>query len=330
MSKNITKILALTVLLTSSFTSTALAWGPERITYTNEQPADYATFNSITNNAGVGDERNFVRVKEIGSGENFRDEVEVTPGKEYEVYIYYHNNAASDTNETGYGIATDTRVFSSYPTTLNVGERGMVSSIITWSYINPTDDSVNIGKVWDEAYLTTKTNGVVLKFKASSAVIHNGGPTNGSILPTTLFREKGTPIGYEKLEGILKGCAEYSGHITYTLVAEKNEDCATNPDLPECKNCDTNPDLPECQKKDCTTNPEMEGCQELPNTGPVEIIMAIIIIAGIGGGGYYLYRTKRTLKTAENVAKGEEPKDAKEAEIVDSSQKPDNMVKQSE
>ncbi len=50
----------------------------------------------------------------------------------------------------------------------------------------------------------------------------------------------------------------------------------------------------------------MEGCKELPNTGPLEIVMAIIIIAGIGGGGYYLYRTKRTLKTAENVAKGEE------------------------
>lgn len=81
--------------------------------------------------------------------------------------------------------------------------------------------------------------------------------------------------------------------------------------------------------KDCTTNPEMEGCQELPNTGPVEIIMAIIIIAGIGGGGYYLYRTKRTLKTAENVAKGEELKGAKEIKEA-SSQKPDNMVKQLE
>ena len=72
-----------------------------------------------------------------------------------------------------------------------------------------------------------------------------------------------------------------------------------------CEDCTTNPDLPECKEKNCITNPEMEGCQELPNTGPLEIVMAIIIIAGIGGGGYYLYRTKRTLKTAENVVKGE-------------------------
>ena len=31
----------------------------------------------------------------------------------------------------------------------------------------------------------------------------------------------------------------------------------------------------------------------------------IVIIIGIGGGGYYLYRTKKTLKTAESVARGE-------------------------
>ena len=48
----------------------------------------------------------------------------------------------------------------------------------------------------------------------------------------------------------------------------------------------------------------MKGCQEIPNTGPLEIVMAAVIIAGIGGGGYYLYRTKKTLKTVETAAKG--------------------------
>ena len=314
-----TKIFAATLLLASSFVGSASAWGPERTIYTNETPADYATFNSINNNAAVGDERNFVRVGEVGSSAPYTDEIEIVPGKEYEVYIYYHNNAGTDTNSTGYGMATNTRVSSGYPTTLNSGDRGMVSGIITWSYVNPADDSVNEGKVWDEAYLTTKTDGVTLKFKASSAVIHNSGAANGSILPTALFSEEGTPIGFNKLEGTVPGCAEYSGHITYTLVAEKNEDCTTNPDLPECKDCTTNPDLPECQKPDCTTNPEapecqktcatnpeMEGCQEIPSTGPLEIVLAIIIIAGIGGGGYYFYRTRKALKKVEDNVKGEE------------------------
>ena len=433
----------------------ASAWGPERTTYTNEHPASYATFNSITDNVAVGDERNFVRVRELGTDETYKDEVEVTPGKEYEVYIYYHNNAGSNTNASGYGMATNTRVSSAYPTILNTNERGMISGIVTWSYVTPENpNNAQNGKVWDEAYLTTKTNGTVLRYKTGTAVIHNAGSANGSVLPTTLFTKDGTPIGFNKLTGTLPGCAEYSGHITYTLIAEKTDStleklvsldgenwaeevtakpgdyvtyrvkfnntgntnltnvifkdnhdeglslrsgstkvfdvnnvdgkviddiidlsgyntgdsapgaliqviyqariednqalcnkslnntiavsynsdgqitdtatvlvaCEEPEPTPTPDECETNPNIPGCQEKNCKTNPEMEGCQELPSTGPLEIVMAVVVILGIGGGGYYLYRTKKTLAKVESKAKGEEiakteesPKEAKDA-----------------
>ena len=83
-------------------------------------------------------------------------------------------------------------------------------------------------------------------------------------------------------------------------------------------------------KKDCVTNPEMPECQELPKTGPLEIVMAIVVIAGIGGGGYYLYRSRRTLNKVESAAKGDTPDEKIELDEKpseeDSSQKPDNMV----
>lgn len=415
--------------------TTVSAWGPERTTYTNKKPADHATFNSITDNAGVGDERNFVRVGEANSSEPYTDEIEVVPGKEYEVYIYYHNDAGSDTNATGYGVATNSRIASAYPTILNTNERGMVSGILSWSYVDSSDDQVKTGKVWDEAYLTTKTDGVVLRYKTGTATIHNAGAANGSVLPTSLFTEKGTLLGFNKLAGTIPGCAEYSGYITYTLVAEKidseltkqvsldgenwseevtakpgdyvtykvvfkntgnttlantifkdthdeslslrsgsttvfdvdntdgksiddiidlsgynvgdtapgalvqiiyqakvsedkascnkslkntihlsynsaeqKQDDATvivtcddepEPDEPG-STCETNPEMDGCsEEKNCITNPEMEGCKELPNTGPMEIIMATVIVIGICGGGYYLYRTQKTLKTVE-------------------------------
>ena len=199
----------------------ALAWGPDRTTYTNEAPAPYAVFNSITDNVVIGDERNFVRMREADSDEKFRDEVEVEPGKEYEVFIYFHNNAATNTNETGYGVATGTRVASTYPVMLNPGDQGLVSGFIYWNYVTPTDPENAIdGKVWDEAYITTKTPNLSLRYKAGTAVIHNGGEADGSGLPTKLFSEDGAYIGYNKLTGIIPGCTEYSGYITYTLVAE--------------------------------------------------------------------------------------------------------------
>ncbi|MBR3115840.1 hypothetical protein IKF30_01275 [Candidatus Saccharibacteria bacterium] len=443
------------------------AWGPERTTYTNEHPASYATFNSITDNVAVGDERNFVRVRELGTDDTYKDEIEVVPGKEYEVYIYYHNNAGSNTNASGLGVATNTRIASAYPTILKTNERGMVSGIISWSYVTPENPkTAQTGKVWDEAYLTTQSDNTVLRYKTGTATIHNAGAANNSILPTTLFTEEGTPIGFNKLTGTLPGCAEYSGYITYTLVAEKTDtslekfvsldgenwaaevtakpgdyvtykvqfnntgntdltnvifkdthdesltlrsgstkvfdvdnvdgktiddiidlsgyntgnaaagalvqiiyqaqiswdqsicnkslnntitasynsteqqsDNATvlvaceepepNPTPEECKD---NPNIPGCQEKNCKTNPEMEGCQELPNTGPLEIVLAIVIIAGIGGGGYYLYRSRRTLKTVEDKASGKDASATEEttsidgSKDVDSSQKPNDMV----
>lgn len=409
------------VALLIGFAAPASAWGPERTTYTNESPAPYATFNSITNNAAVGDERNFVRVGEVGSTEPYTDELEVIPGKEYEVYIYYHNNAASNTNASGLGMATNVKLSSAYPTVLNVGERGMISGIVSWSYVTPEEpNDAKEGKVWDEAYLTTKTNGVVLRYKTGTATIHNGGKANGMVLPTDLFTEAGTPIGYNKLSGTLPGCAEYSGYITYTLIAENidvsldkkisldgenwSENVTAKPgdyvtykvefkntgnmevtnvifkdthdeglklrtgsvkvydvdhvegetidDILDLSGYNTGNAAPgalvqiiyqaqvstetnycgktlkntitasynsdktveddatvtvECEEvpeKTCKTNPEMEGCQELPETGPLEIVMAVIVVAGIGGAGYYLYRTRKTLKHVETDATG--------------------------
>ena len=75
------------------------AWGPERPTFTWEEPADYVTFNSITNNPKIGDERNFVRIRKAGTEDNFLDNVNLEVGAEYEVEIWFHNNAKSKKTE---------------------------------------------------------------------------------------------------------------------------------------------------------------------------------------------------------------------------------------
>ena len=433
--KNLKKTLIASVGIVAAFATAAIiniakvdAWGPtDRPTYTNENPADYATFNSITNNAAVGDERNFVRIREAGTEDIFTDEVEVIPGHEDEVYIYYHNNAASDTNASGVGVATDVRVSSAYPTILNTGERGMVSGIIDWSYVTPSDpDHAKDGSVWDEAYVTTKTDGTVLRYKPGTAIIHNGGAANGSVLSTDLFTKEGTPIGYNKLTGTLPGCAEYSGHITYTLVAEKTEavlskqvsldgenwaDSVTakpgefvtykiqfkntgntnftnvifkdvhdenlllrsgsikvfDLDNVDGKVIDdildisgynvgdvlngalvqiiyqmqvregtaacgknlqntitasynstenisdtTTVNVEECTtptptEEDCRANPSLPGCNipnTIPETGPLQIAMAVVVALGIGAGGFYFWRTHRTLKTVKSAVSG--------------------------
>ncbi|QHN42503.1 DUF11 domain-containing protein [Candidatus Mycosynbacter amalyticus] len=183
----------------------AMAWGPERPTTSGETGADYVTFNSITDNKKVGDERNFVRIREAGTGEYIND-MKVQPGKQYEVMTYYHNNAKTSLNASGAGIAKDVSVRTKMPSVVKASEKGTISSVISSSNANPKE-------VWDEAYVTTDTD-VALKYISGSATITSNGPVNGQVLPDSLF-STGTLIGYDSLNGVLPGCAQYSGFVIY-------------------------------------------------------------------------------------------------------------------
>lgn len=437
------------VLATATFSlatvASVSAWGPERTTFTMESPATYPTFNSITNNPTIGDERDFVRVGEIDAEvTDLKNEVEVVPGRQYLVYIYYHNNASATFNDSAHnhsGVALNTRLATSFSTVLTSNDKGKITATVSASNANP-------GSVWDEAYLTTKTDKVLLHYVSGSAKIRNDWGTNGWVMPSNLFTEEGALLGLNALNGVIPGCEEYHGVVTYVLQAdelggsidksvskdgtefgesinlapnetatyqlaitntgdvaltnatikdtlpegltlvpgsvklranssetwdtltddifgngynlgtigtgntvyiqyqvttgadfdcngteltnnvtltydsdqpegETKEDTTTitvtrtdcTPPDEDLDDCTTNPGAPECQT--CATNPNLEGCDELPNTGPLEIVMAAIIIAGIGGGGYYLYRTKKTLnKVNSTIVDGDSKTDS--------------------
>lgn len=195
------------------------AWGPERDTYTNANPAPQAVFNSITDNAAVGDERDFVRIVEVhedGTKDAYTNDLTIRGGHDYEVYIYYHNNASASYNtvEENYkGVARNVKVSAAFPESLKAGEKGQVDAIIS-------ADRTLVPKVWDEAYITAEEN-VTLAYIADSAKIFNGGQANGSLLTTDLFSAEGTLLGYNTLNGVVYGCDEYSGHIVYRIRATK-------------------------------------------------------------------------------------------------------------
>lgn len=403
--------------------NSVLAWGPERATFTMEKPATYPTFNSITDNPTIGDERDFVRVGEINADvTDLRNEVEVVPGRQYLVYIYFHNNASATYNDSAHnnsGVALMSTMATNFSTILTPSERGAITATITANNANPKS-------VWDEAYMTTKSEKVLMRYVSGSAKIYNDWGANGAVMPSSLFTKEGTLIGLNTLNGVVPGCEEYHGVVSYVLQAEERgggvEKTVSKDGQEYTKNVSIKPDeevyfqlaivntgdvaitnttikdsLPEgltlvpgsvglrandsttidplsdnildtgynlgtvgtgntvyitykakagadfdctgselvnkatltydsedssgetredsatvivkgddCKDQDCVTNPEMEECQELPSTGPLEIAMAAIIIAGIGGGGYYFYRTRKTLNKVEGAAKGDD------------------------
>ena len=384
------------------------AWGPkDRPTFTWEEPADYVTFNSITNNPKIGDERNFVRIRKAGTTEDLVDKVQLEVGQEYEVSIWFHNNAKSKLNKRengGVGIADNVRLRVEQPEKVNGGTSAVIKGIISSTNANPNE-------VWDTAYAYSEST-VLLRYVPNSATIHSLGNINGEILSSeAMFGTDGAKLGYwNDMWGYVPGCNEYSGYVTYHFVVDQAgfnisktvskendnnyvEEITVKPgdvldfkidykntgtinqlsiigydhmpnglsyvsgtsffkanfnekgnfvsdklfdggiNLGDFKPGDNmsltykvevaddktifpcgdtvvfnNASIATANgtgydKVKITVHRECEGPKELPKTGPTEIVLATIIVAGIGIGGAYYYASRKQLKKLTNSTK---------------------------
>ena len=202
--------------------ATLFAWGPERKTFTEQNPAPYVTFNSITNNSFYGDERNFVTVKDASNTQDggWSDRVAVQAGKEYVVRMYVHNNAADNLNL----VATNTRASATVPTT--TGKSVPISGFVSADNAEPK-------QVWDDVELTSDKD-FNLAYVPGSATFHNnsvGKAPEGVKLPDSIVTSNGALLGYDALDGKIPGCYKYSGYVYFKIkpqFAQDTTDFAVN------------------------------------------------------------------------------------------------------
>ena len=190
------------------------AWGSERKTFTIENPADYITFNSITNN-NIGDERYFVSASPwSGNAKDnyYSDATQVEADKEYVVRVYVHNNMASNLPNN---VAENVKAYVTLPTTTG-------KSVTVTGTINSTNAKPN--KVWDETIFKSK-NGedFNLAYVPNTAAYYNQ-DKNKNIrtfkLSDDLFTNKGVLLGYDQMDGKIPGCNQYAGYITFHVKAQ--------------------------------------------------------------------------------------------------------------
>ena len=184
----------------------ALAWGPERPTFTVAHPADHITFNSITDNPNYGDERNFVTIKDntnTGAG-NWEDEIKVTNNGEYTVRMYVHNNAAANLDL----VAENVTAKFNLPT--ESAKRVQIDG-----YLNSTNARQT--QIFDQAVFSSDSN-FSLQYEAGSAKYTNNVFTSGTPLSDSVV-SSGAQLGYDKLDGKIPGCFQYSGYVTFKVKA---------------------------------------------------------------------------------------------------------------
>lgn len=183
-----------------------MAWGPDRKLFTMENPATFVTFNSITNNPEVGDERNFLVIKDAANTNagGWQDTMNAEAGKEYLVRVYVHNDAASNLNLK----ATNTRVKVNVPNTTG-------KSVDLGGFV--TADNAEPKEVWDTAKFTSNSDFNVTYVAGSAKLYNNHFGQTGATLSDSIVTNTGALVGYDKLDGIVPGCIEYAGYVTFKV-----------------------------------------------------------------------------------------------------------------
>ena len=189
------------------------AWGPNRDTFTMRNAANHIVFNSITDNPSIGDERNFVGIRETTAANKWYDTMEVQEGKEYLVRMYVHNNAA-----TNLGLVAE-NVTAKFNLPNTTAKSHTVTGYLSASNVGKTNngDPGRFYEVWDEATFTGTKDFNLSYIKGSLKYENNHfGPT-GTALPESIFTGTGAKLGYDKLDGRIPGCFKYSGYVTFKV-----------------------------------------------------------------------------------------------------------------
>jgi len=187
-----------------------LAYGPDRPTFTMANPATYVTFNSITDDPAVGDERNFFRVRDTSTGEAFGDAANLVAGHNYEATVFFHNNAASNLNL----IATNAAARVELPAV--IGAR--TSDTKAEAFVSASN--ANPATVFD--YITFNNSGdgdIAIRTIDNTAKITSKGAVNGQAINEDALFGSGAPLGFSSLDGTLPGCDHYAGYITFAFTA---------------------------------------------------------------------------------------------------------------
>ncbi len=182
------------------------AYGPGRTTFTAANPADYVTFNSITDAPGFGDERNFTWARPVDAPASSwqTDELNVEEGQEYYIRVRVHNNAAANLNL----VAENTRVSASVPTTLS--NSANVQATVSADNANPQ-------QVWDGVVLKNSER-FSIGYVPGSAKYYNAlNSEAGFPITDSVFTSAGAQVGYETMNGKLKGCNEYAGALMFKV-----------------------------------------------------------------------------------------------------------------
>lgn len=195
------------VAIVAGITGIATAgFGPDRPTKDwNVDPTgfDYVVYNSFINMEGKGDERDFLEGVQVGRDATWTDPINNVEAGEIEVKLYMHNNAASNLNASGVGIATKVNARVELPggQTQTKELKGFISA-----------ENANPVEITDTLSITGSNGGVFeLEPIIGTGKLMENGNVIGTVDVAELLSERGVNLANQN------GCSEFMREITFRV-----------------------------------------------------------------------------------------------------------------
>jgi hypothetical protein len=176
-------------------------WYPQRPIYEDNTFPDHLTFNSTAHNHVIGDERNWVRVRDAKTEDEFVDRIEAKPGQLYDISGYVHLDGPEDQ------MATDTSLAFEIPdcTAHLIAIRGILDSISTFP-----KEVENGVEFWAREDFH-------LSYVPDSAILENN--VGKFPLPNSIVAA-GSPIGVKQMDGVFEPGYGNAAYVTFTVRAD--------------------------------------------------------------------------------------------------------------
>lgn len=188
----------------------AAGWGPKRPTYSFEDGgAPYPVFNSLTDNAGVGDERNFLQGRVEGS-DVWADSVDAKVGDTVILRLYINNGGRDD--------LVDSTAGSIHGANLRLISYRQENTHAIFGVLS-ADNAIT---VWDAMYVEVPDGTSVNLEEAPVRLYSNATDTDpgaGRVLDGACSPE-GAPIGYAANDGVIRPEVKYSMYAIARLVVD--------------------------------------------------------------------------------------------------------------
>ena len=245
----------------------AVTWGPSRSTFTWAHPATYITFNSFTDNPVWGDERFFIKARDVSAGTStYTNSIKVSDNQELLVTTFFHNNADSSLNLT----ATGVRAKITLPSGSNSSAEARAE--ISADNANPT----TVFSTMD--FTSTSGQPFTLEYVPGSArLITNY--VNTSLSDAVVG--SGTAIGTSGADGKVQGCAQFSGYVTIRAKVKVTPIPPPTPPTP----------TPTPTPTPIPTTPVVG--KSLPDTGPGSVAAIFAGVSALAGAGHYIVTRRR-------------------------------------